>query len=147
MRQVEAGCLDELALGADPLEEHHQLQRKGDRVDARPAPFGVELSRPRADDPEVQFCLKVVGEVVDGNLLLRHRCAYSVGRWRRFTPVASHGILALHARAEAEIPHSTDDATISHLYRGIGYRRGLLLSPLLRSSALAVVSWSAPLEE
>ena len=75
MRQVEAGCLDELALGADAFEEHHQLQREDDRVNARPATFGVERPRPRADEAEVQFCLKVVGEVVDGNLLLRHSCA------------------------------------------------------------------------
>ena len=35
VRQVEAGGLDQLALGADALEEHHQLQlEEDDGVDA-----------------------------------------------------------------------------------------------------------------
>ena len=49
--QVEAGRLDQLALGADPLEEHDQLQlEEDDRVDAGSAPLGVELPRPLADE-------------------------------------------------------------------------------------------------
>ena len=44
--QVEAGRLDELALGADALEEHDQLElEEDDRVDAGPAPFGIPLAR------------------------------------------------------------------------------------------------------
>ena len=45
MGQVEAGRLDELALGADALEEHDQLQlEEDDRVDAGPAPLGIQLA-------------------------------------------------------------------------------------------------------
>ena len=42
MGQVEAGGLDQLALGADPLEEHDQLQlEEDDRVDGGPTAVGV----------------------------------------------------------------------------------------------------------
>src|SRR5262245_29440227 len=47
MRQVEAGRRDELALGANALEEHDQLQlEEDDWVDARTAPLGVEFLHP-----------------------------------------------------------------------------------------------------
>ena len=48
--QVEARRLDQLALGADALEEHDQLQlEEDDRVDAGAAPLGVELLDPLPD--------------------------------------------------------------------------------------------------
>ena len=54
--QVEAGGLDQLALGADPLEEHDQLElEEDDRVDARPAPLGVQLPRPVPDEAQVEL--------------------------------------------------------------------------------------------
>jgi hypothetical protein len=55
MRQVEAGCLDEPALGADTLEEHDQLQlEEVHGVDGGATPFGIQLSRPVADKIQVE---------------------------------------------------------------------------------------------
>ena len=54
--QVEAGRLDQLALGADALEEHDELElEEDDRVDARPAPLGVQLARPSRTKPRSSF--------------------------------------------------------------------------------------------
>ena len=70
--QVEAGGLDELALGADALEEHHQLQlEEDDRVDGGPAPLGVELPRPVADEAQVELGFQVAVEVVDRDEVLQ----------------------------------------------------------------------------
>ena len=70
--QVEAGRLDQLALGADALEEHDQLQlEEDDRVDAGPAPLGVQLPRPVADEAQVELRLQVAVEVVGGNEVLQ----------------------------------------------------------------------------
>ena len=70
--QVEAGRLDELALGADALEEHDQLQlEEDDRVDAGPAPLGVQLPRPVADEAQVELGFQVAVEVVPGNEVLQ----------------------------------------------------------------------------
>ena len=70
--QVEAGGLDQLALGADPLEEHDQLQlEEDDRVDAGPAPLGVQLPRPLADEAEVELRLQVAVEVVPRDEVLQ----------------------------------------------------------------------------
>ena len=56
MGQVQDGGRDELALGANALEEHDELQLEEDhRVDAGPAPLGIELSRPLADEAESSF--------------------------------------------------------------------------------------------
>ena len=53
--QVEGGRLDELPLRAHPLEEHHELQlEEDDRVDAGPAAFGVQLSRPLSDEYQIE---------------------------------------------------------------------------------------------
>ena len=72
MGQVEAGRLDELALRADPLEEHDQLElEEDDRVDARPTPLGIELLRPVADEAQVELGLQVAVEVVLGNEVLQ----------------------------------------------------------------------------
>ncbi len=56
--EVETRGRDELALGADPLEEHDELQlEEDDRVDARSAPLGVVLSNPLADEAQIEFGL------------------------------------------------------------------------------------------
>ena len=66
MGEIQAGRRDELALGADPLEEHHQLQLEEDHgVDARPAPLGIELPRPVPDEVQIelrfQMAVKMIG--------------------------------------------------------------------------------------
>ena len=71
MRQVEAGRRDELALGADPFEEHDQLElEEHDRVDRRTASVGVEFTPPRPDKAQVELGLEVPVEVIPGNELL-----------------------------------------------------------------------------
>ena len=63
--QVEAGRLDELAFGADALEEHDQLQlEEDDRVDGGPASLGIELSHPLPDEAQVELGFQVAVEVV-----------------------------------------------------------------------------------
>ncbi len=65
MGQVQAGGLDELALGADSLEEHHELQPEEDHgIDARAVPICIALLRPLPHKTEVQLGLKVAVEVV-----------------------------------------------------------------------------------
>jgi hypothetical protein len=67
MRQVAAGRLNEVALGADPLEDHDQLQlEKHDQVDAGPAARGRQLVHPVADEAQVELGLQVAVEVVGG---------------------------------------------------------------------------------
>ena len=86
MGQVEAGRLDELALGADALEEHHQLQlEEDDRVDAGPAALGIELPRPVADEAQVELRLQVAVEVVSrerGPPARRRSARRGGGVWR-----------------------------------------------------------------
>ena len=66
--QVEAGRLDELALGADALEEHHQLQlEEDDRVDGGTSTIGVQLRDPLPDEAQVERGFQVAVEVVAGN--------------------------------------------------------------------------------
>jgi hypothetical protein len=68
MSQVEAGRLDELALGADPLEEHDQLQLEEDhRIDAGAAALGIEIRGPFTDESQVELRLKMTVEVGPGN--------------------------------------------------------------------------------
>ena len=70
--QVEAGRLDELALGADALEEHHQLQlEEDDRVDGGSATLGVELSCPLADEAQVELALPGGGRSCQGDEVLQ----------------------------------------------------------------------------
>src|SRR5215217_6223959 len=70
--QVHRGNFDELAFRADPSEEHDQLQLEEDhRVDAGPAPDGIELLRPVADKREVEFGFQVAVEVARGNEVLQ----------------------------------------------------------------------------
>jgi hypothetical protein len=71
VRQVETRRGDELSLGANPLEEHHQLElEEDDRIDTGPAPVGVEFARPLADKRQVELRLQVAIVVVLGNELL-----------------------------------------------------------------------------
>ena len=59
---------EELALGTDALEEHHQIELKEHhRVDGRPAPVGVGVPDPLPDEGEVEAGLQVAIEVVVGN--------------------------------------------------------------------------------
>jgi hypothetical protein len=72
MRQVAAGRLDEVALGADAVEDHDQLQlEKHDRVDAGPAARGRQLVHPVADEAQVELRLQMPVEVVGGDELLQ----------------------------------------------------------------------------
>ncbi len=68
MRQVETRGRDEVPLGADPLEDHHQLQlEEDDRVDGGPTTLGIQLSRPITDEAQVELGLQVPVEVGLGN--------------------------------------------------------------------------------
>jgi hypothetical protein len=72
MRQVEAGRRDGLALGTDPLEEHHQLQlEEHDRIDAGPAPLAVELARLLADEAQIEPDFEIAVEVVGRDEVLQ----------------------------------------------------------------------------
>ena len=72
MGQMQAGGLDELALGADPFEEHDQLQlEEDDRVDGGASPVGVALLCPLADEAEVELGLEVPGEMSSGHQVVQ----------------------------------------------------------------------------
>ena len=54
-----------MALGADVLEEHDELElEEDDRVHRRPAAVGVERPHQLPDELEVQPCLQAAVEVV-----------------------------------------------------------------------------------
>ena len=70
--QVEAGRRDELARGADPFEEHDQLQlEKDDRVDARPSSVSIEIVDPFTDEAKIELRLKAAVEIARGNELVQ----------------------------------------------------------------------------
>jgi hypothetical protein len=72
MGQVEAGGCDELTLGADPLEEHHELQLEEDgRVEGGSAAFRIESGDPLADKAEVELQFQMAREVVLGDEILQ----------------------------------------------------------------------------
>ena len=75
--QVQAGRLDELALAAQPLEEHHQLELEIDhRVEARSPNPGVAVADQLAHEGEVERRLQVAVEVARRHQVLqrgRHR--------------------------------------------------------------------------
>ncbi len=57
--------LHKLPLTAHVLEEHHQLQAKeDDRVDAGPAPAGIQRAHQLSDEGEVEGLLQAAVEVV-----------------------------------------------------------------------------------
>jgi len=63
--EVQARYLDELPFGADALEEHDQLEfEEDDRIDARPAPLGIQIPHPLADEAHVERGLQMAVEVV-----------------------------------------------------------------------------------
>src|SRR4051812_3988865 len=72
MGQVEVRKLDELPFRADALKEHDQLELEEDhRIDRGPATLGIELSRPRTDEAEIELRLQVAVEMVAGNEVLQ----------------------------------------------------------------------------
>jgi hypothetical protein len=83
MREIEAGGCDELALGADALEEHHQLQlEEDDRVDRGAAAVGIEFLHPPAHKAQVEPCLHVPVEVIGRDEVLQRdgdRCVEAAG--------------------------------------------------------------------
>src|SRR4051794_20571444 len=65
MGQVQAGRLDQAALGAQPLKEENELELEEHHgVDRRPAALGVAVPGPLADEREVQYGVEVPVEVV-----------------------------------------------------------------------------------
>src|SRR5215204_1276778 len=93
MRQVEAGRLDQLALGADPFEEHDQLQlEEDDRVDRGTTPLGVAIHNPAAHEAQIELRLQMPVEVAWGNEVLQrdgNRLVKTAGLGR-----AEHGALS-----------------------------------------------------
>ena len=81
--QVEPGRLDQLALGADALEEHDQLElEEDDRVDTGAAALGVEVLDPFADEAQVELRIEVAVEVAPWNQVLQRdgdRCVEAAG--------------------------------------------------------------------
>ena len=69
--EIEAGRLDQFALGADPFKEHHQLELdEDDRVNGRPTALSIELPCPLPDETEVERRLQVAVEIVSRNEVL-----------------------------------------------------------------------------
>jgi len=99
VRQVEAGGRDELALGADPLEEHDQLQaEENHRVDARPTALGVASRDPAAHEGEVERGVKMTVEMVRRHQRLQrghHRPVQAARLWR---PQHANPLSAARAR-------------------------------------------------
>jgi hypothetical protein len=72
VRQVEDRRRDELALGADPLEEHDQRQfEEDDRVDVGPAALGVETAPPLSNASKVEFGFQMSVEGIGWDQVLR----------------------------------------------------------------------------
>ena len=68
MGQVETRGLDQLALGADALEEQHELQLEEDHgVDPRAATFRIGVLDPVPDEAEIELGFQVPVEVVSGD--------------------------------------------------------------------------------
>ncbi len=72
MGEVEARRLDQLALGANVLKEHDQLQLEEDhRINGGTVPFGVLLPCPLADEGEIELGFQVTVEVIPGDEILQ----------------------------------------------------------------------------
>jgi len=72
MGQVEAGKLDEFALGAGTLwvslHQHHNLEfEEHDRIDAWPPGLGIAGCNPVPDKGQIQHLLQAAIEVILGN--------------------------------------------------------------------------------
>lgn len=82
MGQVEAGSLDELALGANALEKQDELElEEDDRVDRGAAAVGVAFCDPVADEAQVTSVFKVAGDVLGWNEVFQ-RDGNGVIEWR-----------------------------------------------------------------
>ncbi len=92
VRQIEGGGFDQLALGADALEEQDELQLEEDhRVDTGPAPLGIQFPHPVPHEAQVELCLEMTVEVARRNNFLKrdgNRCIKVTGLGR-----AEHGTL------------------------------------------------------
>jgi hypothetical protein len=70
--EVAAGCLDELPIRADAVEEHDQVQLEEDgRINGGTSAIGVALPCPVADAAQGQLRLQLAIDVVPGNELLK----------------------------------------------------------------------------
>jgi hypothetical protein len=70
--QMEAGRLDELALGTNPLEKHHQLQLEEDHwVDRGASAAGIHIPCPVANKRKIELRFQVPVEVVVRNQILQ----------------------------------------------------------------------------
>jgi hypothetical protein len=66
--EVETGDLDELALGADPLKEHDELQLEEDHgVDGGAADWRLAILDPVTDERQVERGVEVAVEVIRRN--------------------------------------------------------------------------------
>lgn len=71
MSQVETGGLDQLPLGADAFEEHHQLQLEKDhRVDRGAPLIGIGVLDPLTEEAEIQRGFEMAVEMILGNEIL-----------------------------------------------------------------------------
>lgn len=65
MRQVQTGGLHELALRAEPLEKHDELQfEEHHRIDGRAPALGVQFPRPLPYEAEIECLVEVAIKVV-----------------------------------------------------------------------------------
>jgi hypothetical protein len=72
MRDFETRGLHQLPLGADPFEEHDQVEaEEDDRIDRGATAIGVPLHDPVAHDREIQGRVKLSIEVVGRDELLK----------------------------------------------------------------------------
>jgi hypothetical protein len=70
--EVEVGCLDELPIRADALEEHDQVQLEEDgRINGGTSAISVALPCPVTDAAQGQLRLQLATHVVRGNELLK----------------------------------------------------------------------------
>src|SRR5215203_3727995 len=97
--------LHELTLGADVLEEHHQLQAKEDlRVDARTSGGSVEIPNQLPDGRKVYGCLQAAVEVVLWDELFEGEAF----EWREGAELGTHHSVARPPAAETREAHATD---------------------------------------
>lgn len=68
MSEVETGYLDELAFGAQTLEEEDQFQlEEDDRIDGGTPVRGITLLHPITHEGEIEFTLEMAIEVIQWN--------------------------------------------------------------------------------
>src|SRR5829696_1491550 len=85
MGQVQPSGLNQLVLGAEPVEEYDQLElEEDDRINRGTAPLGVELGDPLAHEAQVERGFQVAIEVILRNEVLE-------GDGNRFVEAAGLG--------------------------------------------------------